>query len=248
MLTMMVFNDFRWCLSKTFHRTSFFHLAEVSCFQIQTEFQIDGTCGKLRDAYQAGYSVLLKSLWFEKTDTVNRQAGSMPEFGRHVRCFCHMWSGWISLSSLEILDSQHKSSWLCGYTRNGSRRIHMALLTLWPTQVSWNFDLFIFLRGGSIISDSCSSIWRLVKYDNLTPRKFVASTCPKRKPTWPCFIRFSPPGSDLGSCVDTKLGYMKAPKNMTLEKYLNISFPAPIRKQKKSTWSLFLCLYDRSVC
>eukprot|EP00434_Breviolum_minutum_P008952 symbB.v1.2.007887.t2/scaffold489.1/size197246/5 len=43
------------------------------------------------------------------------------------------------------------------------------------------------------------------------------------------------PGSDLGSCVDTKLGYMKAPKNMTLEKYLNISFPAPIRKQKNST-------------
>ena len=66
MLTMMVFNDFRWCLSKTFHRKSFFHLAEVSCFQIQKEIQIDGTCGKLRDAYQAGYSVLLKSLWFEK--------------------------------------------------------------------------------------------------------------------------------------------------------------------------------------
>ena len=94
---------------------------------------------------------------------------------------------------------------------------------------------FNFLRGGSIISDSCSSIWRLVKYDNLTPRKFVASTCPKRKPTWPCFIGFSPPGSDHGRCVGSKLGYMKAPKNMTLEKYLNISFPAPIRKQKKST-------------
>ena len=51
---------FKYC--KTFHRKSFFHLAEVLCFQIQTEFQIDGTCGKLRDAYQAGYSVLLKSL------------------------------------------------------------------------------------------------------------------------------------------------------------------------------------------
>jgi len=123
-------------------------------------------------------------------------------------------------------------SWLCDQPR------YLEILT------------FNFLRGGSIISDSCSSIWRLVKYDNLTPRKFVASTCPKRKPTWPCFIRFSPPGSDQGSCVGSKLGYMKAPKNMTLEKYLNISFPAPIRKQKKSTWSvcLFLCLYDRSVC
>ena len=76
------------------------------------------------------------------------------------------------------------------------------------------------------------------------------SPCPKRNQHGRVLSEFSPPGSELGSCVGSKLGYMKAPKNMTLEKYLNISFPAPIRKQKKSTWSvcLFLCLYDRSVC
>ena len=39
----------------------------------------------------------------------------------------------------------------------------------------------------------------------------------------------------MDSSAGTKLGYMKVPKNTTLAKHLNISFPPPIRKQKKST-------------
>ena len=71
------------------------------------------------------------------------------------------------------------------------------------------------------------------------------------KPMWPCFTAFSPPGTAISPkgtafspCVGTKTGYMKAPKNMTLEKYLNISFPPPIRKQKKSTWSVSLFVWQ----
>ena len=165
---------------------------------------------------------------------------------------------------LKYWDSQHKSSRLYGYTLHATA----PGVSTWPSRLcdqaryleilTLFFSFFFF--GGSIFPDCpcspkwqehiISSIWRLVKYDNLTPPKFVASTCPKRNQHGRVLSEFLPPGSDLGSCVGSKLGYMKAPKNMTLEKYLNISFPAPIRKQKKSTWSfcLFLCLYDRSVC
>ena len=179
---------------------------------------------------------------------------------------------------LKYWDSQHKSSWLYGYTLHATapgvstwpsrlcdQARYLEILTLFFSFFFWrvNHSGFLFWWSHNIVlkcrwspcspkwqEHIISSIWRLVKYDNLTPPKFVASTCPKRNQHGRVLSEFLPPGSDLGSCVGSKLGYMKAPKNMTLEKYLNISFPAPIRKQKKSTWSfcLFLCLYDRSVC
>ena len=122
----MTFKVFRWCFSKTFHRKKFFNLAEVSCFQIQTELHMTGTCGTLPDAYQAGSSVLLKPLWFQKKPWKNRfnawinlssrfsPGSSMSDVFPHVRCLNQSLKSWnIELLSIKAADytAPGQSTW-----------------------------------------------------------------------------------------------------------------------------------------
>ena len=120
--------------------------------QIEKELQIDGTCGKLRDAYQAGYSVSLKPLWLHKLkNRFNAWIWIVKMFWcflPHVRWLNQSVKSW----NIEILSIK-----AAGYTRNGSRCIHiMALSTLGPAKVSWDFDFIFshFLWGGSCWSHS----------------------------------------------------------------------------------------------
>ena len=77
--------------------------------QIEKELQIDGTCGKLRDAYQAGYSVSLKPLWFHK---LKKQVQCMNLDRQDVLMFfatCEVVEPVCQV--LKYWDSQHQSSW-----------------------------------------------------------------------------------------------------------------------------------------
>ena len=75
--------------------------------QIEKELQIDGTCGKLRDAYQAGYSVSLKPLWFHK---LKNRANAWIWIVKMFFATCEVVEPVCQV--LKYWDSQHQSSWL----------------------------------------------------------------------------------------------------------------------------------------
>ncbi len=143
----MPFKVFRWCFSKTFHRKKFFNLAEVSCFQIQMKLHMTGTCGTLRDAYQAGYSVLLKPLWLQKKP---EKTGSMRESiwaadflqDRQCQMFFHMWGVWISLSSLEKLSFSASKQLAIRLQANP----HGPLEFVTNKGIGWDFERRFFFR------------------------------------------------------------------------------------------------------
>ena len=199
--------------------------------QIEKELQIDGTCGKLRDAYKAGYSVSLKPLWFHK---LKKQVQCMNLDRQDVLMFfatCEVVEPVCQV--LKYWDSQHQSSWL--YTQRLQVYPHHGPLDFGTKKgiLRFLFYFFVFfVRVGftEVIVLKC-------RWSPCSPNKNKLSQV---FGAWWNMKTWRHAGSDMDSSAGTKLGYMKAPKNTTLEKYLNISFPPPIRKQKKSTWSLWI--------
>ena len=161
------------------------------------------------------------------------KTGSMHE-SRSSRCFdvfCHMWGGWTSLSSLEILRFSASKQLAIHATASG--------VSTWPSRL-WDqqryleililfFRIFCGVGLAEVIVLKC-------RWVPCSPNK---NTLSQVFGAWWNMKTWRHAGSERHSCAGTKLGYMKAPKNTTLAKYLNISFPPPIRKQKKSTWSLW---------
>ena len=133
---------------------------------------------------------------------------------------------------LKCWDSQHQSSWL--YTQRLQVYPHHGPLDFGTKKGIlrfWFYFFVFFVRVGftEVIVLKC-------RWSPCSPNKNKLSQV---FGAWWNMKTWRHAGSHMDSCVGTKLGYMKAPKNTTLAKYLNISFPPSIRKQKKSTWSLW---------
>ena len=155
------------------------------------------------------------------------------ESSRCFDVFCHMWGGWTSLSSLEILRFSASKQLAIHATAPG-------VSTSWPSRL-WDqqryleililfFRIFCGVGLAEVIVLKCRWSSPCSPNKNTLSQVFGA---------WWNMKTWRHAGSDMHSCAGTELGYMKAPKNTTLAKHLNISFPPPIRKQKKSTWSLW---------
>ena len=165
---------------------------------------------------------------------------------RSSRCFdvfCHMWGGWTSLSSLEILRFSASKQLAIHATAPG-------VSTSWPSRL-WDqeryleililfFRIFCGVGLAEVIVLKC-------RWVPCSPNKNKLSQV---FGAWWNMKTWRHAGSDMDSSAGTKLGYMKAPKTRRLRSTWTFRFLRQSENKRRAheVCEVFLCLSDRSVC